>query len=280
VERAELEWTIQGQVIHASRLGSRLAVLSHLSEGTKPHGVLSSVWDFEAWDNYNERKVVRHLLKKVKTTEHAFVLDVGAGDLVIASQVSASSRQVIAIDLNRPPLQVGLPEAVEFLLADARFLPFRNGIFSLTYERDMLHHLQNKSDMRRAIKEMIRVTLQEGRVKLLEANRYNLYPMLVMYVKKAEGHNHLPAKALRELTGQSGEFYGFDLLPPTSIGTKNPVILVTGLGLAYIRLSCRLSPALFALMTLLNGLREEYLRILPMYNLCSLSPSELKMKTA
>ncbi|MEW5818706.1 MAG: class I SAM-dependent methyltransferase [Cyanobacteriota bacterium] len=56
----------------------------------------------------------------------------------------------------------------EFIVSDARKLPFEDNKFNITFARDLLHHVnENRMEV---IKELLRVTVPEGKVIIIEGN--------------------------------------------------------------------------------------------------------------
>lgn len=72
-------------------------------------------------------------------------------------------------------------------------LPFENNTFDYLFLKDILHHIdESKHDLeqfKNAFNELKRVCKPNGRIIILEANRYNplFYPHMVLL----EGHDHL-----------------------------------------------------------------------------------------
>ena len=71
---------------------------------------------------------------------------------------------------------------VNYVLADAHILPFRKSTFSLTFAKDLLHHVKNPLEILKELKE-----ITKGEVVIVEANRPN---SLMLLWTKYSNHQH------------------------------------------------------------------------------------------
>jgi ubiquinone/menaquinone biosynthesis C-methylase UbiE len=110
-------------------------------------------------------------------------------------------------------------DRVHFLVADAHYLPFRLEEFDFVFAKDLLHHIQK--DQIRVIEEALRVVGNLGILRVIEANRYHINPILVL--KNDKSHDHFTLKQIHKLKKclSFGEFYGFELLPSFSTSMRD-----------------------------------------------------------
>ena len=139
---------------------------------------------------YRER-----LLRGLETLfSSATVLDVGCGDgsVWILDLFSSISSHTVGVDI-RKSKRWGEEhhKNVDFIVADAKFLPFRNGAFSIAFTKDMLHHVER---FHKALRELDRVSTDF--ILIIEANRVN--PISYFHMVKLLGHEHLTRKAFFE----------------------------------------------------------------------------------
>jgi ubiquinone/menaquinone biosynthesis C-methylase UbiE len=102
------------------------------------------------------------------------VLEVGAGGGRFSRGLAARGFHVIATDLSRGMLQNivdGLRD-VPLVVADAHYLPFKDGSFDSIFSCDVLEHLHNP---REAVREQERVCKPMGTIQAIVPNRYCPY---------------------------------------------------------------------------------------------------------
>lgn len=109
-------------------------------------------------------------------------LNVGCGDDYIFGDVNID---LYPIDIERKfttrSHQLNLKRIENFIQADAHYLPFRNGVFEEVQAYHILPHLD---DPIKAIKEMLRVLQQKGRLRMRVVWRNGMFP----FVKKNPHH--------------------------------------------------------------------------------------------
>ena len=127
------------------------------------------------------------------------VLDVGCGEGLDAKMIGKYATSVVGIDVNASISWKKLEnKKLLFKLADAHRLPFKKGVFDGVFIKDVLHHVERPKQV---LSEIKRVTKKEGRVIIVEANRYN--PIFYFHMTKMLGHNHFSHKQFTALVGQS-----------------------------------------------------------------------------
>ena len=110
--------------------------------------------------------------------EKGKVLEVGTGTGRIATTLAkyAPGYEVIAVDLSKNMLCVAMENAkmlgvenrVEFLLGDAKTLPFHDNTFDMVFSHNMMHHVPEPGFM---LREMARVLKPDGSFVLRDLKR-------------------------------------------------------------------------------------------------------------
>jgi|GEM_PF-511573 len=140
-------------------------------------------------DNYifSEKYYNYRILSKlgIEQKENYLILDIGCGKGNLGQILSEKSR-VIGIDIEKNDNWNKIKNNnLDFLIADAANLPFRNNIYNIVFEKDALHHVSHYHE---ALKEMSRVTKKMGDIVLIEPNRYHLLNYIHLTLFK--GHEH------------------------------------------------------------------------------------------
>ncbi|MEW6621514.1 MAG: class I SAM-dependent methyltransferase [bacterium] len=118
-------------------------------------------------------------LAEINTAEKTLELGCGTGEYT--SRLSPSSKKIIAIDISLPLIQQAkqkLPD-VNFIIADAENLPFKEGIFEAVVGNAVLHHL----NLDKALEEMKRVLKPGGKIAFTEPNMLNPQNLVVKNIK-------------------------------------------------------------------------------------------------
>lgn len=128
------------------------------------------------------------------------VLDVGCGDAVAEWNTLFSSADCITgLDTSFPgaPLAPG----TAYVRGHSQSLPFVNGAFDTVFCKDVLHHIEPRSDdaLIAILREMYRTSRKN--VIIVEANRF--HPIELLYMVLSRRHNHLSRKQLRRITGRA-----------------------------------------------------------------------------
>jgi ubiquinone/menaquinone biosynthesis C-methylase UbiE len=113
------------------------------------------------------------------------VLDVGCGRglLLIAAAKRLTTGKAVGVDIwsakdqsgNRPEATwanaraEGVAEQVDVKDGDARRLPFSNGTFDVVVSSLVLHNIHGSNERKQAVREMVRVLKEDGRVAILDA---------------------------------------------------------------------------------------------------------------
>lgn len=133
---------------------------------------------------FYDTKLIKIMLKTSKTTSIANMLEVGCGQGTDAILISKHAGNVVAIDVSINALRVAKRlsyiddcfRKMSFVVADAEYLPFRDGVFDVVFCKDLLHHVP---DSVHVLSEMRRVTKIAGKVAAIEANACNPQMILI-----------------------------------------------------------------------------------------------------
>ncbi len=103
------------------------------------------------------------------------ILDIGAGPGLVVKEFASRSHhfEVIGIDISPKAIQLAKKNCdglgnVRFLVADVYQLPFPERSFDVVVCKDSLHHFDN---LRKALKEMLRVLKKDGFLYLQDLRR-------------------------------------------------------------------------------------------------------------
>jgi ubiquinone/menaquinone biosynthesis C-methylase UbiE len=160
------------------------------------------------------------VFREVSLDNLGTVLDVGCGEAPELSFISKKYNEdcfLVGIDI-RPhsTWKSVIPQHnnVNFIMASAHYLPLRSGIFNFVFLKDVLHHVSD--DRIGVIKEACRVLRNQGMLRVIEANRYSINPILVL--KRDRSHDHFTFEQMSSLKKHLSfdELYGFELLPSFS----------------------------------------------------------------
>lgn len=123
------------------------------------------------------------------------VLDLGCGRGDNAVYFSQKAKKVIGVDIKKWKEWGKLKsKKLEFLISDARDLPFKDESFDVVFTKDTLHHILDKE---KVLKEIKRVTKKEGRIYIVEVNRYN--PIAYIHLTLMGHHEHFSRGQFRKL---------------------------------------------------------------------------------
>lgn len=92
-------------------------------------------WNTEDWHEYILRKA------ELNMDYNCYVLDVGCGDGEDCKLISPCVNFVVGIDVCLNSHRLPRMANLDFIVADARNLPFTNDAFNVVLEKDALHHI-------------------------------------------------------------------------------------------------------------------------------------------
>lgn len=130
-------------------------------------------------------------------------LDLGCGDGLEAVYLARLGYQVEALDLQAHPrwkqIEKEWKGKVRFRLADASKLGALKGAYDLVFEKDMLHHVAEPTQV---LLQMKRLLKKGGKILVAECNRYN--PVFYVHLTLWGDHQHFSRQRLRVLMGEAG----------------------------------------------------------------------------
>lgn len=130
---------------------------------------------------------------------HGHVLDVGTGKGRFAIPLARAVPKVTTVDINAEEQQcarleaeyAGVSEKIDFVLADARRLPWRAGTFDAVATWNVFHHLD---DPKRVFDEMLRVLRPGGKVVLADFSHAGFRLMDDIHAAEERTHPHPPSR--------------------------------------------------------------------------------------
>ncbi|MCZ7355906.1 MAG: class I SAM-dependent methyltransferase [Candidatus Methanoperedens sp.] len=138
----------------------------------------------------------------IELKDNFLILDIGCGKGNL-DQILSEKSKLICIDIKKFDDWNKIKNCnLDFLIADASNLPFRNNIYDVVIEKDALHHVLHYND---ALKEMSRVTKKTGVIVLIEPNRYHV--LNYIHLTLLRGHKHFSKDKFRNLVGGYFENY-------------------------------------------------------------------------
>lgn len=154
------------------------------------------------------------------------ILDIGCGRAPELSFIAENCKirgSIVGIDVYSyhkwKDISIHNHSKINFVVASAHNLPFRPGTFDFVFLKDVLHHiLKNRT---KVIREAYTTVKKMGTLRVIEANRYNINPILVF--KGDKSHDHFTLNQMLQIKKHFSfeEFYGFELLPSFSSSKKD-----------------------------------------------------------
>ncbi len=138
------------------------------------------------------------------------VLDVGCGRARELLRCQGSTELLVGVDIVYYKEWKSFDTA-NFVIADSHFLPFKQNTFDFVFLKDLLHHiLKSKSSV---IDEAFEACKDKGLLRIIEANRYHINPILVYKMDKS--HEHFTKRELQKIAQLHlfDELYSYELLP-------------------------------------------------------------------
>jgi ubiquinone/menaquinone biosynthesis C-methylase UbiE len=141
------------------------------------------------------QRILGKILEYYNFNGHEILIDIGCGDGNFSQILSKFVDFVVGIDIVPNLNWKKIKEYnIQFVVADARKLPFINESFDISIEKDALHHIK---DHHTALKEIIRILKKNGLAIFIEANRYN--PILYIHMTLIKHHEHFTKNYFKNL---------------------------------------------------------------------------------
>ena len=158
--------------------------------------------------------------------EFGSILDIGCGEgaeLSFMAENRKAPGYIVGIDIcphvQKWQISAKRQNHINFIVASANNLPFKSDIFDFVFLKDVLHHISgSRIDV---IREAYNVVRELGVLRVVEANRYHINPILVF--KSDKSHDHYTLKQMHSLQTYLpfDTIYGFELLPSGSTFKKD-----------------------------------------------------------
>jgi len=111
-----------------------------------------------------------------ETGSKGFVLDCGCGTGIFAEALHRHGKRVIGLDNSIGMLREARGKTgVSAVCGDSLKLPFRTGVFDTVAAVGLIHHILEKDQIERCLRDMIRVTRKGGKVIIMDPNPGNPY---------------------------------------------------------------------------------------------------------
>jgi ubiquinone/menaquinone biosynthesis C-methylase UbiE len=149
------------------------------------------------------------------------LLDIGCGDGGFTLLFSLYANLAVGVDIIAHKRWRKIrAEKIQFIVADARYLPFRNECIDIIFEKDSLHHIENHQKVVNQISQVLRI---HGTAILIEANRYN--PILYFHMTLMKHHEHFTKKYFENIITSTFSNYLFTSIECHVYPIKNKYIL-------------------------------------------------------
>jgi ubiquinone/menaquinone biosynthesis C-methylase UbiE len=140
-------------------------------------------------------RILNKIFQCIPLTDQLKVIDIGCGDGGDCELLSMKLKEIVGIDIDFNPKWPKSENAkIAFSVADICNLPFPGESFELVFEKDVLHHIEDKI---KALKEILRITKEGGYIVCIEGNRYN--PIFYFHMTLLKGHDHFTKSFFTQL---------------------------------------------------------------------------------
>lgn len=147
------------------------------------------------------------------------VLDLGCGYGSDSVNFSKFAKKVVGLDIDFHEEWRNIKKKkTVFVKGDSSSLPFKDDEFDCVFLKDLLHHVKN---IEKTLQEIKRVTKKEGKIIVLEGNRYN--PIFYIYSTKIRGHDHFTQKEFEKIIFKfykKTHFLHIEVYPPFNLPKK------------------------------------------------------------
>lgn len=153
------------------------------------------------------------------------ILDLGCGYGIDSKNFTKFSDNVVGSDIDEHPTwKIYSNKNLKFVKSKSEKLPFKDNEFDCVYLKDLLHHVGNVS---KTLKEIRRVTKNNGTVVILEGNRYN--PLFYIHATRLNGHEHFSKNELiRRIRSvfSNAKFLNHEAYPPYRFNKETYRIII------------------------------------------------------
>lgn len=145
------------------------------------------------------KKVLSHI-KNELDNKKGNLLDVGCGNCNNAVLFIERGLSVSGIDIYQHENAKKIL-GKNFRIGSILKIPYKDNFFDYVFANDVLHHIDEKEQSFikhvEGLKEMLRVCKPEGKIIIIEANRYN--PLFYLHMVLLNKHNHFTQSYFKKL---------------------------------------------------------------------------------
>jgi SAM-dependent methyltransferase len=183
---------------------------------------------FDLYYSLNRLLMRKRLTSGVNLKKKSLILDVGCGQGIEAEFAAAhfkNADMIAGIDIcphkEKWQSMAKRQTRLHFITASALNLPFRKDLFEFVFAKDVLHHIPRGRLF--ALREIFKVVKPSGILRIIEANRYHIVPLLIY--KSDNSHDHLTLNQLTQIKEKLDfkTLEGLELLPSFSSFKKDVV---------------------------------------------------------
>lgn len=176
------------------------------------------------YNSLNKVLMLKGVFNGAHLEKDGAVLDIGCGEsfeILFLAERKKNINLIVGLDVkpHKNWKKAISYHNLHFIVADAHHIPFRSKVFNFVFLKDVLHHVP--AGKPRIINEAYNVVKKGGTFKLIEANRYNINPILVF--KNDRSHDHFSLEQLNGILNSLSfdTITGFELLPSFSNSVKD-----------------------------------------------------------
>lgn len=122
----------------------------------------------EAKSDTHFENVAKNISTLLRLSPEDVVLDVGCDSGLLTQGIATKVKSLIGIDfiegLIKDAIKNWCPSNVQYIVADAMALPFKDNIFTKVYCYNVIHNLPNHQTGTKVIEECVRVGTTKGRI--------------------------------------------------------------------------------------------------------------------
>lgn len=145
----------------------------------------------DSWINIRQKFKILKILKRLKNLKNKKILEVGCG--TATQLIEFKDNFLIGIDFSKNMIKHAKEYAnkrnvkIYFILADARYLPFKENSFDFVFSIATIHHIKKRIERIKAIEEILRVSKDLCLFSVLK--RYSSLTFFRLFIDFLKLHN-------------------------------------------------------------------------------------------